>query len=465
MGDSLTFGSGLIFNLSGTNPYVINNSAITLSPNNSYFQLSGGLTATFSGTGNINMVTGSSFQGSTTAQYINDSGHTIRGAGWIVANMENRGSIIADGPELHFHGQSNNYQISQSATGALATAGSGSLLTLGNGLNLSGGHVNPNGGEVRLDNVSVFNGTNFGAGRIVIGSYGASGVQLNGNFTTAADFTITRGATLSLFNKGWITNTGTILIESNGVTQLRAFESPTGFTGTGSIVLGGIDSRLTREKEGDAFANDVQHTIRGAGTIDAPVYNVGTIIAEKGALVINQPIMWAPLPHGPGQIEVKTGGTLDVRNNIQTGNLTMGPDGMLSVGNLKVIDLKGDYTFGQQNAAFWSWGAGSILQMSGSGAQQQFLEVGGRDYSLSATGVSNNFNLPALTLTGSGTYVNLVDNIDNGHRASPEALYVNSLNVPAGTTLNLNRLHLYTYLNANIHRVKAGEGNLFGGAR
>jgi hypothetical protein len=161
-GDSLTFGAGLIYSLSGTNPYVINNGSITLSPNNSYFQLNAGVTATFMGTGTVNMVTGSSFKGATTALYINDLDHTIRGAGWIDANMENRGLIVADGPELHIHGQSNNHQVSQTATGVLTTAGPGSLLTMGNGFNLSGGQVNPNGGEVRIDAASVFNGTNFG---------------------------------------------------------------------------------------------------------------------------------------------------------------------------------------------------------------------------------------------------------------------------------------------------------------
>jgi hypothetical protein len=37
--------------------------------------------------------------------------------------------------------------------------------------------------------------------------------------------------------------------------------------------------------------------------------------------------------------------------------------------------------------------------------------------------------------------------------------------VPEETTLNLNRLHLYTYVGTNIHRVVAGEGNLFGGGQ
>lgn len=62
----------------------------------------------------------------------------------------------------------------------------------------------------------------------------------------------------------------------------------------------------------------------------------------------------------------------------------------------------------------------------------------------------------------SGTYVFLADWINNGNRSSDEALYVSDLDVLIGATLNLNGLHLYTYYNG-IHRVMAGEGNLFGG--
>jgi hypothetical protein len=443
-GDSLTFrpksDHAVRFELTGTNPSVINNGVITLHQDNVYFGLLGDLTATFSGTGTLNMVTGSSLQGSSTAQYINDSGHTIRGAGWIVANMENRGNIIADGGELHFHGNT----MHQSATGILATAGPGSLLSLSNNFWLYGGRLNPNGGEVRLDNVNVFDGTSFGPGKIVVGAYGASLLNLNGDFTTAADFIVTRGATLALWSGGTITNTGTILVESNGVTQLKAFNQTAVFTGTGSIVLGGLDSRLSQEG-GGSFGNDVNHTIRGAGTINAPVYNAGTIIAENGTLVINQPIMRAPLPYGPGQIEVKTGGTLDVKANVETGNLIMGSEAMLYVGNLKIIDLKGDFIFEQQNAAYWSWGAGSVLQMSGEGGLQR-LEVGGTDYlGTPPQAFSNNFDLPSLKILGAGTQAYLTDLIDNGHRSSPEALYVESLFIESGSTLFLNGINLYTF--------------------
>ncbi len=94
---------------------------------------------------------------------------------------------------------------------------------------------------------------------------------------------------------------------------------------------------------------------------------------------------------------------------------------------------------------------------------------GGRDYGESSQGCSNNFNLPTFLLSGAGTYVYLVDAIDNGNRSPgvPEAMYVDSVafNVPPGTTLNLNRIHCYTYLNGFLHRVRAGEGIYFGGGQ
>ncbi len=127
------------------------------------------------------MMTGSSLSGGTC---INDAGHTIRGAGWINANFENRGLIIADGGELAIE----RYSIYQSATGTLTTAGPGNILTLSYNLNLYGGRVYPNGGQVAFKGVYVFDGTNFGPGdvNVMTGSF-------NGDITTAADMRITRG--------------------------------------------------------------------------------------------------------------------------------------------------------------------------------------------------------------------------------------------------------------------------------
>ncbi len=109
------------------------------------------------------------------------------------------------------------------------------------------------------------------------------------------------------------------------------------------------------------------------------------------------------------------------------------------------------------------------LNMSG----QQSLEVGGKDFGADAEGFTFNFFSPQyLALAGSGTYVSLVDNINNTPGPDGEALYVGgpgqkntTLNVPSGTTLNLNGIKLYVYLDNAIHRVRAGEGALFGGGQ
>src|SRR5262249_5937202 len=60
-----------------------------------------------------------------------------------------------------------------------------------------------------------------------------------------------------------------------------------------------------------------------------------------------------------------------------------------------------------------------------------------------------------LTL-GNGTYVRLVDNSDNAAGTGAEALYTNSLVVPAGHTLDLNGLHVYA-------RIVQINGTVLGG--
>src|SRR5439155_2935401 len=70
----------------------------------------------------------------------------------------------------------------------------------------------------------------------------------------------------------------------------------------------------------------------------------------------------------------------------------------------------------------------------------QFLEVMGQDRGNVAAGFTNNFVTGTLSL---GNFVRLVDNADNSAGAGSEALYVNTLIVPAGSTLDLNHLSLY----------------------
>jgi RHS repeat-associated protein len=92
------------------------------------------------------------------------------------------------------------------------------------------------------------------------------------------------------------------------------------------------------------------------------------------------------------------------------------------------------------------------LLFTGTGARQ--LEVMGRDVGNVAAGHARNFTYGTIELA-SGANVTLVNNADNLPGA--EALYVNNLIVPAGTTFNLNGINVYA-------RAAQVNGTLLGGA-
>ena len=74
--------------------------------------------------------------------------------------------------------------------------------------------------------------------------------------------------------------------------------------------------------------------------------------------------------------------------------------------------------------------------------RHSLLEAMSQDLGNIAAGFSSNFAYGTLKLTAN-TYVELVDNAANSPGGVPNAIYVNTLNVPSGATLNLNGLHLY----------------------
>src|SRR5262249_53517803 len=81
------------------------------------------------------------------------------------------------------------------------------------------------------------------------------------------------------------------------------------------------------------------------------------------------------------------------------------------------------------------------LNGPGSSTAPQLLEVMSQDQGNVSAAFSRNFGYGTLSL--SNTYVRLVDNARNSSGTTPEALYVVTLIVPAGTTLDLNGLHVY----------------------
>ncbi len=85
-----------------------------------------------------------------------------------------------------------------------------------------------------------------------------------------------------------------------------------------------------------------------------------------------------------------------------------------------------------------------LLDGTGTAAAPQTLEVMSQDLGDVSAGFVDNFDYGTLAL-GNGTYVRLTDAAQNVPAAgsAADALYVNALVVPFGTTLDLNGLHVY----------------------
>lgn len=468
---------------SGANPTLTNNGTFTLADTGKLARIAAANSLTISGSGKIVMEssTHSSLAGPGVI-ITNQAGHTIQGIGMIndllgPAYLYNYGLVeaLAGTPSdrLLILITFNNY------TGGLLRSNPGAYLQLGSssywfayyGL---GGWLDLNGGTVNAQGVSFYSAS-------IRNSGAPSGTMESSLPYSSLSFygptTLDPGTVINFNNSGMVIgqyNSINAIVTNNGVINLIAPEGgysnlgginghPFTLTGSGRLVLNG-NGTWNAASLGGPLTNEANHTIAGEGTIPALVNN-GTLLADNHDLTILGNIS------GTGQVQVHDNGRLVVGKSGWVPSLTLAAkDLLMSSGGAIYVDfgstvsLAGNFSYAMTDTSKWFWYSDdpSTLRMSGSGAQQQSLEVGGKDYGLSPDGFNNNFNLPKLNLAGSGTYVYLADDIDNGHRASPEALYVNSLSVPTGTTLNLNRLHLYTYLSGEIHQVKRGEGDLFG---
>ena len=142
---------------------------------------------------------------------------------------------------------------------------------------------------------------------------------------------------------------------------------------------------------------------------------------------------------GAGNVSIASGslkvdsGTLLFDNSE---SLSMAPSASLVLdGNLSGSTLNADQFAPQGSVNF---------DGSGTSSSPQLLEAMSQDLGNVATGFENNFAYGTLAL-GNSTYVQLTDVSQNVTAAgtNPDAVYVNYLVVPSGTTLDLHGLHLY----------------------
>jgi hypothetical protein len=384
--------------------------------------------------------------------FMNDTTSTIRGTGGISARVFNHGTILADNGTLTLGTVLNTYYTNDGGT--MSASGNGNVLNIRR--LVTGGTIQTvDGGIVELNGGASLQNTTLAAGTAIV--TGPCTLSTDNSIASGAEIKVNNGQMLDLGGTPTITNNGIISLNSSGdLTQLRSNAHTATLTGTGKVVLGVDSNNGLTQTAGGSFLNDTHHTIEGTGSISAALINNGTILANNGTLQLNQNIT------GTGTISIADGATFSVGDRsgmLETGNFFMSQDAALEVTSGKWIYVKKDFLFSQHDQSKWIWPTPD-LWFNGGGIHQR-LEVGGQD----GGGFSDNFGLAYLRISENGTFVFLADAIDNGHRTdgAPEVLYVNQLRVDPGATLNLNNIKLYAYLNSILHRVRAGEGNLFGG--
>jgi hypothetical protein len=428
---------------------VINNGTIELnSSGNPTLLQSNGDGTILTGTGKVtlggdvnNILSGSSIT--------NDVNHTIEGGGTISCLLGNLGKVVANNGILKITtGVANDI----GSVGYLSAMGKDNELHLQ--CNVTGGKLQPNDGKIVLEGGAALYGISIEDGLVEVGD-GNAAFMANVTLSSKTELNVLDGYGLACIMGALVNNDGIIKLNSSGNNTSMVCESGITVTGAGRIILGGNSNNVLG---GEGFAIGKDQTVEGGGGILASFENQGNIMANNGVLTI-----WGSIT-GNGNIHVFDNATLELNSDLQTGNFSMDRLAALKVTEFKTIELKQNFLFRQVDESKWIGGDTIVLLMTGAGSSPQSLEVGGRDYGAVAEGFYNNFSLGGLDTFGEKTYVFLSDAIDNGHRSPPEALYVHLINIFPGSTLNLNGIHLYTYFDG-IHRVMAGEGDMFGGGK
>ncbi|MBE2259307.1 MAG: RHS repeat protein, partial [Rhodobacteraceae bacterium] len=314
-------------------------------------------------------------------------------------------------------------------------------------LNGTTGTLNLNGGTIEGGTVRGLDGAELA----VLSTGALDAVTLD------ADAAVANATTLVVRNGLTLANGHRVVISGGGnFATLNFTGSSQTLGGSGEVVFGGsggsiLASNLNAGETLTLGAGITVHSGAGGlgGTLQASsaIVNRGTIAADasgqtiriQGTDLTNQGVLWS------------NGGNFDIDTSLRVDGLgaVMGTAG-------NVFLVSGPMLGDTRNADLFANQAEVGLDGTGTPAAPQLLEAMGHDSGTDPAAFSKNFVYNTVALSN-GTYVKLVDVSDNAAGPGAEALYTNSLIVPAGTTLDLNGLNLYT-------RTAQVGGAILGGA-
>jgi YD repeat-containing protein len=363
----------------------------------------------------------------------------------VVINTLNAGASVT-------HSQSTTDTV-KSITAAVPITLSGGTLKVSGGLSdtssvsLAGGtlaNANVQTGTTLQGAGGALDGVTLGTGSTLVMPGGQSvavsdGLTVDGtvDFTGSNTWLRFSGATPTVGGTGTIESTYTggstapgLLTETNNATLTLG----KGLTIDGGTMYIGPDS--------------------GGGVPNGSVVNHATLTAAgPGTLYLGGQAMT-----GSGTVQVIDGGSLVLYNSA-----TINTPGILAGQAGTTIIAYGNLLGATRNAEQYGSRGRVTLTGSGTAAAPQLLEAMSNDLGNVGAGLVNNFAYGQVALANN-TYVRLVDNAHNSAGTGAEAVYAESLIVPAGTTLDLNGLHFYaraaqingTVLNGSVRLIPDG---------
>jgi RHS repeat-associated protein len=422
----------------------------------------GGVTnaGTIEATGGGNM-TVSNLLGNANTVLVSGTGSilSLSGTNWV----NNQSTTTATGATLTFGGSWTNTGTvnvtggTWNLGGAFTTAAIGTYTRSGGTINLAGALDNTSstlaltattgswnlagGGDIK-------NGTVTATGGASLAVTGAS--TLDG-VTLATDVAVT-SSTLTVLDGLTLSNANLSISGGSGFNSQVIFSGNQTLGGTGQVLFGGtqngdflyiqsvsnlqatltVGAKITIHGGGpgnaviQGFTNNGKEFLINQGTINADLSGKTITVGTSLGGVTNQ-----------GALAATNGGNLTI-----VGPLTNVGSATLTEDTSGTIRLGGSVTGNTTNVGLYKMSGTTILNGTGTSANPQLLEVMSPDLGNLTTAFSGNAAYANLSISGT-SYVRLVDQSANSGTSGSEALYANSLIVPAGTTLDLNGLHVY----------------------
>ncbi len=343
-------------------------------------------------------------------------------------NWSNPGTIIADGAAVSLGGSFTTAALGNfsgiggnvSLTGVLDNTSTTLLLQPSIGAwSLRGGTIN--GGTIQSSGGSILRLTNGGgtfAGTTVAAGVTIDATQMNAGFPQNSNSAnVTGGLTLH----------GTILLgAADGSTQGQlSFLGTQTLTGAGMVRFGNSTSNALYERTNGTgtLTIDSGITIQGGSGI---ISGYGTFAATE--TIINK-----------AALSALTGGILTVSTSV-----TVAHNVGFSVSTGSTVQWGGNLVSSLTSPVLFKPQGTLVFNGGGNADSPRLLEAMSADFGPNSANFSAaNFLIGTIRLANN-TYLRLVDQFDNTAGAAGEAVYTNALIVPAGSTLDLNGLKLYT---------------------